>query len=141
MFGLFGGNKKLTLIRELLEQRMRKSGFDDLDYRLQVKRLSNLKLMGTPEALIVTVLETVIKGQKNGMLLTQILQSMEDHRKRLGHNSDEFNDILKLSRSSNPGECVSLYCSYRIFSEHNSLLQPNEVDEVVEQAMTEIPNW
>ena len=40
-----------------------------LNYRLEIKRLSSLKLMGTPEALIVTVLETVVKGQKSGVLL------------------------------------------------------------------------
>lgn len=39
MFGfLFGGDRKLSLIRELLEQRMRRSGYNDLEYRLEVKR-------------------------------------------------------------------------------------------------------
>jgi len=141
MFGLFGANKKTTLIRELLEQRMRRSGYDELDYRLNIKRLSSLKLMGTPEALIVTVIKTVVKGQKKGILLTQILQSIEGHRKRIGHDSNKFNKILKISGGSNPGNSVSLYCGYRIFLEHDSLLDQDEVEEVVEQAITEILNW
>ena len=43
---IFGGKKKLNLTRELVEQRMRSSGFDDLESRLQVKNLSNLQLLG-----------------------------------------------------------------------------------------------
>lgn len=45
---LFGGKRKLELIRELLEQRMRDLGFDDMESRLKVKELGNVELMGTP---------------------------------------------------------------------------------------------
>ena len=51
----FGGKRKLELIRELLEQRMREEGFDDMDSRLQVKQLGKLQLLGTPEGGIVTI--------------------------------------------------------------------------------------
>lgn len=61
---LFGGKKKLELIRELVEQRMRDVGFDDMDSRLKVKQLSNLQLMGTPEAAIVTIIEATLKMQQ-----------------------------------------------------------------------------
>ena len=36
---IFGGKRKLELIRELLEQRMKEEGFDDIDSRLRVKEL------------------------------------------------------------------------------------------------------
>ena len=39
---MFGGKRKLELIRELLEQRMREEGFDDMDSRLKVKELGKL---------------------------------------------------------------------------------------------------
>jgi hypothetical protein len=141
MFGLFGASKKTTLIRELLEQRMRKSGFDELDYRLQIKRLSSFKIMGTPEALIVTVAESVINGQQKLAPLTAILRSLENHRKRIGHIETQFNDIIKIAEGSNAGESVCLYCSYRISLEHDSLLDQDEVEEVLEKVIPEIANW
>ena len=41
---VFGGKQKLELIRELLEQRMRGIGFDDMDSKLQIKQMSNFQL-------------------------------------------------------------------------------------------------
>ena len=61
---IFGGKKKLNLTRELVEQRMRSSGFDDLESRLQVKNLSNLQLLGTPEAAVISIIEVTLKLQK-----------------------------------------------------------------------------
>ena len=86
----FGGKRKLELIRELLEQRMREEGFDDMDSRLKIKELGRLQLIGTPEGAIVTIVETVIKSQKQGALLTSILSSIENHRNSLGSNPKEF---------------------------------------------------
>ena len=141
MFGIFGASKKTALIRELLEQRMRKSGFDELDYRLQIKQMSSFKIMGTPEALIVTVAETIIKGQKKLVPLTQILFSLENHRKRIGQDATQFNDIIKIAAGPNPGESVCLYCCYRISLEHDSLLDQDDVGEVLDQVVPEISNW
>lgn len=58
-----GGKRKLELIRELLEQRMREEGFDDMGSRLRVKELGKLQLLGTPEGAIVTIVETVFKSR------------------------------------------------------------------------------
>tara|TARA_B110000503_G_scaffold95977_1_gene144423 strand:- start:1272 stop:1700 length:429 start_codon:yes stop_codon:yes gene_type:complete len=138
---LFGGAKKLSLIRELLEQRMRRSGYDELEYRLEVKRLGNTQLVGSPEGTIVTILETIFKMQKNGMMLGQIITSIENHRQKIGNDQNEFNQILKVAQGANPGECVTQYCSYRIYIEHNSMLNPSEVEDVIMEAMKEIPNW
>ena len=138
---LFGSEKKLSLIRELLEQRMRRSGYDELEYRLEVKRLGNNQLIGTPEGTIVTILETIFKMQKNGLMLGQIISSIESHREKIGSDKNEFNEILNVAQGSNSGECVTQYCSYRIYIEHNSMLNPSEVEDVIIEAMKEISNW
>jgi hypothetical protein len=114
---LYGGKRKLELIRELLEQRMRDHGFNDLEYRIKVKEMSNIQLMGTPEGAIVTIIESVIKMQKQGLLLGQILLSIEEHRKSLGHNAHEFNEILNIARGTSAGDAVPLYTLYRVNTE------------------------
>lgn len=111
---LFGGKKKIELIRELVEQRMRDHGFTDIDSRLKVKELGNMELMGTPEAAIVTIIETVITAQRRGMLLGQILLELESHRKSLGHNPSDFNEILDMARGPSAGDAVPFYAFYRI---------------------------
>jgi hypothetical protein len=111
---LFGGKKKLELIRELLEQRMRNHGFDDIKSRLKVKQLSNSELLGTPEAAIVTIIETVIKMQSQGMILSQILEAIESHRSSLGHNPEQFGTIIDLARGEDAGSAVAIYTFYRI---------------------------
>ena len=109
---LFGGKRKLELIRELLEQRMRDHGFNDMEHRIKVKEMSNLQLMGTPEGAIVTIIESVMKMQKQGLLLGQILISIEEHRKSLGHNASEFHEILTVARGSSAGDAVPMYTLY-----------------------------
>ena len=111
---LFGGKRKIELIRELLEQRMRDCGYDDIEYRLKVKEMSNFQLMGTPEGAIVTIIENVFKMQKQGLLLGQILLSIEEHRKTLGQNAKEFDDILKIARGNSAGDAVPMYTFYRL---------------------------
>ena len=111
---LFGGKRKLELIRELVEQRMREIGFDDMEYRLHVKQLKNMELMSTPEATVVTIVETIIKLQKRGLLLRPILDSTENHRKSMGHDPKVFRDLLDMASGTSPGEVVHLYLTYRI---------------------------
>jgi len=114
---LYGGKKKLELIRELLEQRMRDHGFNEMEHRIKVKEMSNLQLMGTPEGAIVTIIESVMKMQKQGLLLGQILISIEEHRKSLGHNESEFYEILTVARGSSAGDAVPMYTLYRVNTE------------------------
>ena len=111
---LFGGKRKLELIRELLEQRMRDHGFTDIASRLKVKQLGNKELMGTPEAAIVTIIETVFSMQKQGRLLGQIINDIETHCRSLGHDSEAFREILDVARGPEAGSAVPMYALYRI---------------------------
>jgi hypothetical protein len=111
---LFGGKRKLELIRELVEQRMRDVGFDDMDSRLKVKQLGNMQLMGTPEAAIVTIIETTIKMQQQGMLLVQIIDALEMQRKSLGSDLSKYSEIMRIARGPNAGGAVPLYAQYRV---------------------------
>ena len=139
---LFGGKRKLELIRELLEQRMRAEGFDDMESRLQVKELGNLQLIGTPEGALVTIVETVVKLQKRGVLLNQILASIEDHRKgTLGSNPQDFAEILQISVGSNSGAAVGAYCYYRLSLEHPNLISDSQCATALEQCAAEIATW
>ena len=91
---LFGGKRKLELIRVLVEQRLRESGFDDMECRLHVKQLNNLDLSSSPEGSVVSILETIIECQKRGMLLRPILESIENFRKKFkGHDPVFFSKL------------------------------------------------
>jgi hypothetical protein len=138
---LFGGEKKLSLIRELLEQRMRRAGFDQMEYRLEVKRLGKIQILGTPEAAVVTIVETLIKMVKQEVPAFQIIESIENHRKNLGHNASEFREIINIAKSEDFGPSLFQYCRYRMSLEHNSLLTPLEVDYVASNAFEEIRQW
>jgi len=127
---LFGGKKKLNLVKELLEIRMRESGFDDFESRLQTKNLSNLQLMATPEGTIVTIIELVVKLQKSGRLLFDIISTIENHRAKIGSDPDEFGRIFRLSKSPNTEEAataVGEYCLYRVHLEHTSIMSAKQV--------------
>jgi hypothetical protein len=134
----FGGKRKLELIRELLEQRMREEGFDDMDSRLQVKQLGKLQLLGTPEGGIVTIVETVTKSQRQGALLASILSSVENHRKSLGSDPHEFAEIMKLARGPQAGDSVVAYCFYRLNIEHPGRVSIEQCMRALTQCVPEI---
>jgi len=136
---LAGGKRKLNLIRELLERRMSAEGYDALTYKLQIKELSNTQLLSTPEGSLVTILETVVKGQKRGMLLVNIISNIENHRKRLGTHPETFNEILQLTLGDNPGAAVGVYCVYRMDLEHPNILSEEQTMESIMLAMEEVP--
>jgi hypothetical protein len=95
---LFGGSRKLALIRELLEQRLKDWGLDDMESRLYIKQMGNLELMGSPEAGLVTIMESVIKLQKKGGTVSQIIQSIENFRSQ-AHDENQYRVILKKVRN------------------------------------------
>lgn len=138
---LFGGNRKLELIRELLEQRMREEGFDDMDSRLKVKQLGKVQLMGTPEGAIVTIVETVIKSQRQGALLAHILSSIENHRGSLGSDSQLFSRIVDIASGAQAGESVGMYCLYRLSIEHPGRVSHEQCIKALDQSAKEIASW
>lgn len=133
---LFGGKRKLAFIRELLEQRR-----EEIGYRSEVRGMGKLQLLSTPEGTIVTIIETIIGLQKRGMLLHQILSSIENYRKRTGHNHNGFDEILKLSMGDLPGASVPAYCNYRILLEHHGCLTDEEVENIIEKTVLEMRGW
>jgi hypothetical protein len=125
---IFGGKKKLNLIRELVEQRMRSSGFNDLESRLQAKNLSNVVIASTPEAAIVSIIEVTLKLQKKHLFLSQILATIENRRKTLGSDPYRFSQILEVTQSRNVEEAstaVLLYCIYRVGLENTGFPIPD----------------
>ena len=138
---VFGGKRKLALIRELLEQRMRAEGFDDMSSKLKVKELGRLELTGTPEGVLVTVIETVVKSQKHGMLLATIIKNIEDHRSSLGSDIERFKSILAVAQSNEAGDAVPAYCKYRLDIESPGRVSEEQFANAFLEAVPEISSW
>jgi len=132
---MFGGKKKLNLIRELLEQRMMDEGYGASPYKLQIKQMGNLELMSTPEGALVTILETVMRLQRKGVLLAQILSDIEKHRAKIGHEPDRFDEIIRVATSAQHGMAVPLYVQYRIDLEHPNLLTEEQLEHAASEAV------
>jgi hypothetical protein len=134
---IFGGKRKLELIRELVEQRMRDIGFDDMEWRLKVKEMGNFELMGTPEGTIVTIIENVFKLQKQGLMIGQILMAIENQRKSTGQNSAEFMEILNIASGSidDAGSAIPVYCFYRMNMEYPDKINEDQFMNAFSQAV------
>ena len=133
---MLGGKKKLELIRELLEQRMMDEGYTDMEFKLHIKQMGNLQLLSTPEANLVTIIQTVLRMQKSGALLVTILKTIEDQRKPLGQDPAEFYDILQIAgdvRTS--GDAFVFYCKYRMDVETGGIMSEDQFIRAMEQAM------
>lgn len=137
---LFGGDRKLELIRGLVEQRMQDEGYSDVDSRLKTKGMGNVQLTSTPEAAIVTILETVIKSQRQGALIGQILLSIENHRKTLGEDQSIFEKLMALACSSSEkaGDAIPMYVIYRLNIEHPHSLDIEQITRAFGQAVQEL---
>jgi hypothetical protein len=132
---IFGGKKKIALIRELIEQRMREEGFTEMEYRVKIKNLSNIALIGTPEGSIVTIIEKALHMQSKGYLLKDILHGLETGRKLAGHDDEEFQNILNISVSNgNPGFSIPAYARYRINLEHPGTMNDEQFANAFGQA-------
>lgn len=121
---IFGGKAKLELIRELLLQRMNMLGFDDAESKLKVKQFGNTQLIGTPEGTVVSIIQAVVRFQKKGLLIGQIIDRLERHRRSIGHDDNEFDCIMKIANSASAeqaGEAVPMYCRYRLDLEYPNL--------------------
>ena len=136
-----GLGKRNALVRELLEQRMRASGFDDMGARLKVKEMGTFKLMGVPEGTLVNILETIIREQSRGALLVDIIKGIENRRRRAGGMPAEFNDILRETIGPNPANAVYLFCEYRMVVEHYGVMDADQVAEAINIASPIIATW
>lgn len=138
---LFGGKRKIELIRELLEQRMREIGFDDMSYRLRIKELGNAQLIGTPEGGIVTIVETAIKLQKKGVSLPSIITAIENHRKSAGHSPNAFFEIMQMANKNEFDNSITAYCLYRLEIEDPGKVSMHQCIRAVNQSVQEIESW
>lgn len=139
--GLFGEKRKIALIRELLEIRMVAAGFGSLEYRLQIKEMSNFKLLGMPECTLVSILEAVVKNQRRGALLFEILQAIETARKSTGSDYKRFNEILQEAAHGNGDVAVFAYCAYRMEVEHYGVVTEDQLLESFALCSHEIMSW
>lgn len=142
MFGK--GRKRKALVMELVEHRMRLLDIDDRQIRLELKQLSGLKLMGLPEAIIVTVVEIAVGNQKRAILLQDTLSRLEGTRKLAGHNRELFEKVLLQASGPNPAAALVSYCLYRIKMENKTLgalFDLDLVSELTAVALEEVGHW
>ena len=132
----FSAEQKLELVRVLLQQRMNDLGFVDTESKLHIKQMGDMELMGTAEATIITIIEIVLKLQKDGHMIRGIIQAIEDQRASLGQNPSEFRDILNMAAGSvgNAGDAIPEYCWYRINIEYPDSMNEEQLINVFTQA-------
>ena len=128
---LFGGKQKVSLIRDLVGKR--------LGLRAAHK-MGKAKLLGTPEAAIVTIISTVVLSQSTGGLLMQIFQHMELHRRKLGMGYG-FDQILELVRTDQAYPAILAYVHYRLSIEQPGKMTDEEINSAVKYASLKILSW
>jgi hypothetical protein len=133
---IFGGKRKLELIRELLEQRIREVGFNDMESRLKIKEMSNFQLIGTAEGTIVTIIEMVLKMQKQGHFIRGIIETIENQRKGLGQDLGAYLEILKYTSGTpeQAGQAIPEYCLYRVNLEYPGQMTEDQFANAFVQA-------
>lgn len=145
MFGFGKMSKRVALIKELVEQRFKLRGQDNIESRLFVKSLGTLNSMSLPEATLVTILEAAIVGQSKGLMLRDALLKQESLRRLKGSDQEKFAEIIELSVGPNPAIALALYCRYRLCMESNNKgISPLDDDEIMHMlpiAMEEIYSW
>lgn len=139
---MFGLGKRVALIKELVEKRLVLQGRDSLDARLFVKSLGKFATMSLPEATIVTVLETALKAQKQGVPFNFALDRLEKQRRLHGSVPSVYNEILELSHQDAASALVA-YCKYRIDYEAppGTSLTSDEITELISIAYPVVSNW
>ena len=135
--------KRIALIKEMIEVRLKHRGVDSVQARLSVKALGSFSAMSMPEATIVTVLEGIKAAYRRGTPLAHELIRIEKQRYRSGHDGLWFDEILALNHNENPGATFIDFLYYRNQMEapENGKLTKDEVNFLVEIAVTEIWSW
>lgn len=111
--GLFGKkDEKSELIKSLVKRRISEDPFAEAEGYTEsmVDKLSKSQLMGTPEAAIVSIIETYESMQKIGASAHDILTHIESHRSQLGAEPESMPDPLLLEP----------YIHYRVYIENMS---------------------
>jgi len=126
---LFGGKRKIALIRELIELRGKSSGLSDIEARVKSKELGRFTLISTPESCLVTIIESIVLFQKKEEFLVVILKRIEDHRKRIKGSHPVFKNIIEMAIRNEPMTILD-YCYYRISVEHPGAMSKEQFLEL-----------
>lgn len=140
---LFGGKRKLNLIRKLIVKRWIEEGFGNIESRLRVEELGQFHLLQTPEGIIVAIAKAVIKRQGQGALLSSILLSLEKRLSVRGSDPLAFSEVLELASGpiDTTGQSVGAYCYYRLNIEFPGQFSLEEVMGALDQCVEEILAW
>ncbi len=145
MFGFGRGNKRVALVKELVETRLRLRGQDEIQSRLFVKSLGTFSAMSLPEGTIVSIIEAAVDGQSKGVLLKDVLMRQEALRRMTGSDPACFAAILAKTVGANPAGALSDYCRYRVGLETtknpNAFLNEEELMTLLPIAYQEITRW
>lgn len=141
---MFGKSKKrLALIKELAETRFTLRGSSSTEVNLMVKSLGTLRAMALPEATLVVILEGVVKAQKQGVPLAQVLMRFERQRSLHNHDQNIFSEIILRANGDDPATAMVDYLHYRNQMEAppDGKLSWDEIAQMVVIAYQEINRW
>lgn len=139
---IFSHATKVAVIQSLIERRMSRSGYDELTISKELTQLSEPQLMSTPEAMLVTVIETTLVLQQRGLLIGQIVESIERHRSQLGTNENQMNMIRAVASGplDRAHTAIPYYCLYRMKIEFPGVIADNDMLTVYNDAERAVIN-
>ncbi len=127
---LFGGKEKIDFLKKLIEKRALKDRHNTIQSLRDIKQASNLRIIGTTEGTIYTIIEQFIYLKKQGLSLPMILTTIEDKRKKIGHESEDFSFLLKDAIEKQNKDTFQAYCYYRIILEYGVEMDVDDFNEI-----------
>lgn len=139
---MFGFNKKSNLIRDLLKKRLQIRGEISPENLNFVNSLGRLQLQSLPEAIIVSVVHSVEKGDIQGVSVCDVLTRLEKVRGAFRSDPELFQKIC-MNCHFNPFDAMIDYINYRIRIECNAYgtLSNKEIKDLVFYSKPIIAQW
>lgn len=139
---MFGLNKRSNLVRSLVRKRLSMRGEMSPDNENFINSLGTLKLNSLPEAIIVAVLDAIVKAERQGVGAYDAIGRLENVRGIVRSDRQRFHTIHQLSRDHPYGGLIE-YIAYRVEIESNSNghLSSYEITQLVSMARPLIERW
>ena len=134
---LFGGDKRVKVIREIIAMIAEIEGISEKEIASNLSSLTDNQALASTIGSIVVNIDTISKSQESGTPMLSILKHIENHRRKLGHNATQFDEVLGLCQS-NPGAAAMQFLHYRHNIENPGTLSDEQFAAVFEYAFRKI---
>ncbi len=134
---LFGGDKRVKVIREIIAMIAEIEGLSEREIASNLSSLTDNQALSSTIGGIVVNIDTISKLQESGAFLLSILKHIENNRRSLGHNPSQFDEVLRTCQS-NPGAAAMQFLHYRHNIENPGTLSDEQFAAVFEYAFRKI---